>query len=165
MLYDEIREKCFIEENELIFPQKYDEKTYAHVIICPTDGFYLNEIQFKSIFDILNKNNKISTVYNVDIEFLKHGDREIDRRTILSYENYVNTSLLFENALYDEKNVWSISIFMDFWGIFFAEKEILLELKKIYNYNNDLREFEEMIDKSESQKVRNYFSELIKTSF
>ncbi|MGF6907916.1 hypothetical protein [Fusobacterium sp. PH5-44] len=58
MIYQEIKEKCFIEE--LIFPLKYDKKIYANVIIYPTDGFYLSEKQFKSIFNVLTKNDKES---------------------------------------------------------------------------------------------------------
>ncbi|MGF6907856.1 hypothetical protein [Fusobacterium sp. PH5-44] len=165
MIYQEIKEKCFVEEEELIFPLKYDEKIYAHIIIYPTDGFYLSEKQFKSIFNVLTKNDKISAVYNVDIEFLKHGNRKINRKEILSYESYIDTPILFENAIYDKNNVWSISIFMDFWGIFFAEKKILMELKKNYNYGIDLKDFEEMINKSENKKVRNYFLELIRKSY
>ena len=162
---------CFRYINhKLIYPQKIGNMKY--MIIYPTDGFYLTEKQYSSIFNVIKEQSE-NEYFISDIEFkdsFSKGEKSDDlgymhrKHTSFSYDNYINETLLFEYAIYDVKGFWGISVFQDYYAIICGSEKLIESVRKNYSNVVDKQRFEELlqtpqyIDKAFKEKMTELIS-------
>lgn len=140
-------------------------------VIYPTDGYYLTKEQFDSILVPLMKKTKSSKIYIQDTEFdvssKVDGDLGSELRVWnidkFDFNKYSDSLLLFENTIYVEDDLWSITIFQDFFGLLILKKEISEFLEEKYNFENDKKKIIEFINSSSvsNEIFRNELLEVI----
>lgn len=192
MINKKLNDYCFIMSKRLVYPKKIIDDSFGYIILSPINGYHLTRKQWQCIFDVLIEKNQISSVYNLDIEIMNCNELNNLEQTIknittfqrnISYNNIENTKvreidiydpkhyfsqmLLFENIIMDRHYEWSISVFQDEWGIFFAKKEILKIIQQRYDINEDIKHFKEMVKWSKEQHNidLDYIDTLINNAF
>lgn len=159
-------------DNELVYPRKFKDMSF--MIIYPTDGYYLTEKQYVSIFEVIKKYLK-DCYYISDIEFVDSfikneifDDLGYAHKAYkqFNYNDYKNQDRLFENAIYDVNEIWGISIFQDYFAIICGDEKIIKEIKFNYSNSIDLQEFNNFLESTEitNKDYQNKLLELISNS-
>ncbi len=114
--------KKIVEKNEIIkfeqmfdevfqskdpFGEMFQEKVQDRMLLCPTEGYYLTQKQFRALVETLesmeNKEAVISVTETEEKEIWIFTDT-------LSYKEYLQLPLYLENAIYSSKGEWGILI-------------------------------------------------------
>lgn len=101
------------------FDSMFNEHIKQKIILCPTDGYYLDEKQFNALMKTIRQIDE-NSFYLSEVEFddftenldaqniHNPGHWELNNET--SYEDYRNNLIILENALYSPKGTWGLII-------------------------------------------------------
>lgn len=162
----ELLDYVFLTNRGIKYPKFNLDKGYC--ILYPTDGYYINEIQYDCLVEVLNNTDRLNDVFNVDIENIINEFDLQNGRLIkkFDYKIYKSKMLLLENSIVDINLNWSISVYQDYWGILYADNVILEEFSKKYNIATDIQLFAyEIVSNIRDEKVKNDYQQLIEKSY
>lgn len=106
-------------KNKDAFGKMFNNNINEKIILCPTDGYYLNKKQFNALMKTIQQMEDCS-FYLSEVEgdcFLENfntknnyelGHWELTLET--SYDAYKSNPLILENALYSSKGTWGVII-------------------------------------------------------
>lgn len=140
------------------FGKTFNECIQQKIVVCPTFGFYLKKKQFLALMKTIKQQGEssfymiltewnYSTPQNNQTSYFDPGPWEFS--CDLSYEEYSNIKLVFENALFSKEGKWGIIVshedhavlgssseFMELFKSFYTDAKKDLEyFVKMWNYN------------------------------
>ena len=129
-------------------------RNYKMIVFYPTKGYFISEKQFKSLINTLQligektfyiseiENGKESFNLNNDVE--KYSFKHFIVDVELDINEYFNSQIILENAIYSTKGTWGIIISHEEHAILAADKNFMSIFKNEYTcYKNDIENFKE----------------------
>ncbi len=134
-------------------------------------SFYLTQKQYEALIKTMKQFGEkyfyiyLSEGYKNNEFILTGEDSLISLNKNISYEEYNNFEILFENVIYSSKKNWAIILTMENYGILAATEEFMNEYKKNYpNWKEDIEKFKYYFDAPNYnltvvEKIFNYVTE------
>ena len=140
--------------NKNPFGRMFNNADDQKIILCPIDGYCLNQKQFNALLVVIKTIGEIS-FYVTEIEgdcffenantmeYDRLGHWEFDNK--ISYEEYTNMPIIFENALYSKNGTWGIIISHENHAVISGSNDFIELFKDLYSgWIQDFKNFIEM---------------------
>lgn len=136
------------------FGKVFCDSISERLILCPTIGYYLNQHQFEAMIRAVEAVNE-SRIFLSEIEgkgaFQEQlGENEYSGSHFeilipVNYEEYTNTVLVVENALYSPTGKWGIIISHEEHAVIGGERSFMEKFKQFYpDWSGGLSSFQKM---------------------
>lgn len=137
-------------QNKDPFGELFTDSIGERLLLCPTNGFYLDEDQFnaliKTISYIGESNFILSEIEGecfsqpISETDYEHGHWEVTLP--ISYSDYQKAVLVVENAIYSQSGRWGVMISHEDHAIIGGTNEFIEKFKKCYpNWTDGINNF------------------------
>jgi hypothetical protein len=142
------------------FGSMFNDVIKQKFILCPTDGYYLNENQFNALMKTSKASGETSFyLYEIENCLLDNpeekntysfGYGELSNK--ISYEEYKNLKIVLENALYSTDGSWGVIISHEDHGVIGGNNDFIESFKEFYpSLNQDYKNFIKMWEENKTQ--------------
>ncbi len=132
------------------FGRMFNDIIKQRIILCPTDGYYLNKEQFNALMGASKALGEESCYLSeteggfldnsVEKDIYSFGCGEISNK--ISYEEYKKIKIVVESAIYSTKAYWGIIISHEDFAVVGGVDSFMESFKKLYpNWNHGYRNF------------------------
>lgn len=136
------------------FGEVFRDSMPVRLILCPTNGYYLNQHQFNAMIRTAKAINE-SHIFLSEIEGINSFSEQPNENGYVgshfevsvpcNYEDYINTMLAVENALYSPTGQWGIIISHEEHAVIGGERSFMEKFKQYYpDWSNGLSKFRQM---------------------
>jgi hypothetical protein len=136
------------------FGEMFVESINSRLILCPTNGYTLDNNQFIALLEAV-KSVKDNSFYISEIEGAecfetqnsetryqcKHWESSLN----LHYNDYLNLPIAIENAIYSPQGLWGVLVSHEDHAVIGGTKHFIERFKKCYpHWREDLVKFKKM---------------------
>lgn len=139
------------------FGEMFQDRIFERLLLYPTYGTYLDEVQFNAIMKSAEKvGDKSCYISEVEAEpdcFILPDDNEIyhpahwECSLSSEFQEYRDLTLVLNNAIFSEKGTWGVLISHEDHAVLGGSAVFVNEFKRNYpRWSDSLTEFESMLN-------------------
>jgi hypothetical protein len=117
------------------FGEMFQNNIQEILIICPTDGYYLNQDQFMALQETVVAMGE-DKIYLSEVEtencFCSEACSHWHMPSTIQYEDYIRLPVILENSLYSKEGKWGIIISQEEHAVIGGTTEFMTKYKKLY---------------------------------